>query len=79
MLWLLGWANYGLGKYDDSIRFFERYRLEDPKKVEVLNLLADIYFRLNQKDKSMERIQQSLSLKPDQPDILNLKKKIETQ
>ena len=78
VLWLMGWANYGLGKYDEAVRFFERYRIEDPKKVEVLNLLADIYYRLDQRDKSMERIQQSLSLKPDQPDIISLKKKVET-
>lgn len=77
VLWLMGWANYGLGKYDESVRFFERYRIEDPKKVEVLNLLADIYYRLDQRDKSMERIQQSLSLNPNQPDIINLKKKVE--
>lgn len=77
LLWLLGWANYGMEKYDEAVRFFERYRIEDPKKVEVLNLLADIYIRLDQKDKSMERIQQSLALKPDQQDILALKKKLE--
>ena len=77
LLWLLGWANYGLGKFEDAVRFFERYRIEDPRKLEVLNLLADIYFRLNQKDKSLERIQQSLALKPDQPDVLELKKQVE--
>lgn len=78
ILWLLGWGYYGLGKYEDAMRFFERYRIEDPKKVEVLNLLADIYFRLNQTEKSLERVQQSLALKPDQQDLLELKKKLES-
>jgi tetratricopeptide (TPR) repeat protein len=78
LLWLIGWAYYGMGKYDDAVRFFERYRLEDPNKTEVLNILADSYFRLNQPDKSMERLKQSILIRPDQPDILELKKKIES-
>jgi GWxTD domain-containing protein len=78
ILWLLGWANYGMQKYEDAVRFFERLRIEEPNKVEVFNLLADIYYRLDQKDKSLERIQQSLALKPDQKDIVELKKKVES-
>jgi tetratricopeptide (TPR) repeat protein len=78
VLWLIGWAYYSMGKYDDAVRFFERYRLEDPKKTEVLNILADSYFRLNQPDKSLERLKQSILIRPDQPDILELKKKIES-
>ena len=76
MLWLLGWAYYGMQKYEDAVRFFERLRIEEPKKVEVFNLLADIYYRLDQREKSLERIQQSLALKPDQKDIVELKKKL---
>jgi len=49
-----GWAYYGSEKYEDALRFFERMRMEDPKRVEVLNLLADIYYRLDQQDKSRE-------------------------
>ncbi len=78
LLWLLGWANYGLQKYEDAVRLFERLRIEEPEKVEVINLLADIYYRLDQKEKSLERIQQSLTLKPDQKDIVELKKKVES-
>lgn len=78
LLWLLGWANYGLQKYDEAVRFFERLRIEEPQKLEVINLLADIYYRLDQKDKSLERIQQSLALKPDQKDMMELKKKVES-
>lgn len=78
MLWLLGWAYYGMQKYEDSVRFFERLRIEEPKRVEVFNLLADIYYRLDQREKSLERIQQSLALKPDQKDIVELKKKVES-
>lgn len=78
LLWLLGWANYGMQKYDDSVKFFERLRIEEPQKVEVINLLADIYYRMDQKQKSLERIQESLALKPDQQDIMELKKKVES-
>jgi tetratricopeptide (TPR) repeat protein len=78
LLWLMGWAYYGMQKYDDSVKFFERLRIEEPQKVEVINLLADIYYRMDQKQKSLERIQESLALKPDQQDIMELKKKVES-
>lgn len=77
--WLMGWANYGLEKYQDAAMFFERMRLEDSNKIELLNILADIYYRLDQRAKSLEIVQQSLALKPDQKDILALKKKIESK
>jgi GWxTD domain-containing protein len=77
LLWFMGWASYGMEKYDDSIRYFERLRIEKPDAVDVLNVLADAYFRLNQRDKSLERVQQSLALKPNQGDILQLKAKLE--
>jgi GWxTD domain-containing protein len=79
LLWLMGWASYGLEKYDDVVRFFERLRFLDPKKVEVLNVLADVYYRKNDPQKSLERIQESLALKSDQKDIQDLRKKIESQ
>jgi tetratricopeptide (TPR) repeat protein len=75
----MGWANYGLEKYQDAANFFERMRLEDANKVELLNVLADLYYRLDQKAKSLEIVQQSLALKPDQKDILELKKKLESK
>lgn len=77
--WLMGWGNYGLEKYQDAALFFERMRLEDSNKVELLNILADIYYRLDQRAKSLEIVQQSLALKPDQKDILELKKKLESK
>jgi GWxTD domain-containing protein len=79
VLWLMGWAYYYQDKYEDALRFFERYRIEDPKRVEALNVLADVYLKLNQPDKCLERVQQSLALKPDQKDILELKKKLEAK
>jgi tetratricopeptide (TPR) repeat protein len=79
VLWLIGWANYGLGKYEDAIPFFQRIRIEDPKKIEVLNILADTYYQMDERAKSLEIVQQSLALKPDQKDILELKKKLESQ
>lgn len=78
LIWMMGWASYGLENYEDAVRFFERYRLEDPKKIEVLNLLADSYYRLDQRAKSLERVQQSLAIKPQQQDILELKRKLES-
>jgi GWxTD domain-containing protein len=77
VLWLMGWAYYYQHKYSDALRFFERYRLEEPKRVEALNLLADIYYRLNEPEKSLERVEQSLALRPDQKDILELKQKLQ--
>jgi tetratricopeptide (TPR) repeat protein len=77
VLWLMGWAYYYQHKYQDALRFFERYRIEEPKKVEALNLLADIYYRLNDPAKSLERVEQSLALRPGQKDILELKQKIQ--
>ena len=53
--------------------------MEDKNKVELLNVLADLYYRLDQRAKSLEIVQQSLALKPDQKDILELKKKLESQ
>jgi GWxTD domain-containing protein len=77
VLWLLGWANFYEEKYQDALRFFERYRIEDAKKVGVLNILAEIYYRLNDNVKSLERVEQSLALNPHQKDILELKKKLQ--
>lgn len=77
LLWFMGWASYGLEKYDDSIRYFERLRIEKPDAIDVLNVLADAYFRLDERDKSLERVRQSLALKPDQGDILQLKSRLE--
>lgn len=79
VLWLLGWTYYYQEKYADALRFFERYRMEEPKRVEGLNVLADIYLRLNQPAKSLERVEQSLAVKPNQKDIQELKKKLQSQ
>jgi GWxTD domain-containing protein len=78
LLWLIGWAYYSQDKLEDAAKFFERYRLEDSNRVETFNLLADIYYRMNQPQKSLERVQQSLALKPDQKDILDLKQRLES-
>ena len=77
LLWLIGWAYYSKDELESAAKFFERFRLEDSKRVEALNLLADIYYRMNQPQKSLERVQQSLALKPDQKDILDLKQRLE--
>ena len=78
LLWLVGWAYYSQEKFEDAAKFFERLRLEDASRVEAFNLLADIYYRMNQPEKSLERVQQSLALRPDQKDILDLKQRLES-
>lgn len=78
LLWLMGWAFYSQEKFPDAVRFFERLRMEDSNKIEVLNLLADIYYRMDERSKSLERLKQSIALKPDQKDLLELKKRIES-
>ncbi len=79
VLWLMGWSYYYAQKYGDALRMFERYRIEEPKRVEALNLLADIYYRLDQPAKSLERVEQSLALRPNQKDILELKQKLQAE
>jgi hypothetical protein len=79
LLWLMGWGHYGLNQFDDAMRFFERLRIEDAKRVDVLNLLADIYLRLDQPSKSLDRLKESLALNPNQKDIQDLKKLVESK
>ncbi len=79
LLWFIGWAYYSQEKYEEAVKFFERLRLEDSSRVEVFNLLADIYYRMNQPQKSLERVQQSLALRPNQKDILDLKQRLESK
>ena len=79
LLWLLGWTYYGMNRYDDAVRFFERGRIEEPNNVRILNTLADVYARLAKYDKSMEMIQKSLLLDPNQPDMLEMKEKVQKQ
>ncbi len=76
VIWLMGWAHYYAQRYEAATKFFERYRLEQPKGIEALNLLADIYYRLEQPQKSLERIEQSLAIRPDQKEIIALKQKL---
>jgi GWxTD domain-containing protein len=79
LLWLIGWAHYGLDQYDDAVRFFERGRLEEPNNLQILNTLADVYLRLSRFDKSLEMIDQSLKLNPDQPAMMEMKQQVQKQ
>src|SRR5262249_31189103 len=79
LLWLLGWTYYGMNRYDDAVRFFERGRIEEPNNVRILNTLADVYARQSKYDKSMEMIQKSLLLDPNQPDMLEMKERVQKQ
>jgi uncharacterized protein HemY len=79
LLWVLGWTYYGKNQYDDAIRFFERGRLEEPNNIQILNILADVYQRLEKYDKSLEMIQKSLALNPKQPGLVDMKEKIQSE
>ncbi len=76
LLWILGWTYYGKNQYDDAVRFFERGRMEEPDNIQILNILADVYQRLSKYDKSLEMIDKSLTLNPKQPEMIQLKQKL---
>lgn len=77
LLKLIAWSNYSLRNLEQSILFFERLRVEDDKNVEVLNALADCYYRLRLDAQALDKINESLRLKPDQPRLAELKQHIE--
>lgn len=76
LLWMLGWTYYGKSQYDDAVRFFERGRMEEPNNVQILNILVDVYQRLSKPDKTLEMIDKSLSLNPQQPELVQMKEKL---
>jgi GWxTD domain-containing protein len=76
LLWLLGWGHYGLNQFPDAIRFFERARMEDPKNIELLNVLANAYCNSDNTQKCLEIMDESLKLDPDQPDLIRVKERV---
>ncbi len=78
LLWVMGWSYYGKNQYEDAVRFFERGRLEEPGNIQLLNVLADVYQRLEKYDKSLEMIQKSLTLNPKQPDMIQMRDKLQS-
>ena len=79
LLWILGWTYYGKNQYDDAVRFFERGRMEEPDNIQILNILADVYQRLSKYDKSLEMIDKSLTLNPKQPELIQLKERLNSE
>ncbi len=78
LLWVMGWSYYGKNQYEEAVRFFERGRLEEPGNIQLLNVLADVYQRLEKYDKSLEMIQKSLALNPKQPDMIQMRDKLQS-
>jgi Flp pilus assembly protein TadD len=52
--------------------------MEKADDLDVLNQLARIYYLQGKNSKALELVNKSLSLKPNQPKIISLKKKINT-
>lgn len=77
LLWILGWTYYGKNQYGDAVRFFERGRIEEPTNVRILNMLAEVYQRMSNYNKSLEMIDKSLAVNPKQPELIQLKAKLQ--
>jgi GWxTD domain-containing protein len=77
-LWYMGHSLCALKRFDDAIKYLERARMEKADDLDVLNQLARIYYLQGKNSKALELVNKSLSLKPDQPKIISLKKKINT-
>jgi len=75
-LWHMGHSLCALKRFDDAIKYLERARIEKPDDLDVLNQLARIYYLQSKSSRALELVNKSLSLKPDQPKIISLKKRI---
>jgi len=75
-LWLMGHSLCALERFEDSIRYLERARIENDKDINILNQLARIYYTQGKTSKALELISKSLALKPDQPQIISLRDRI---
>lgn len=73
---LMGHSLCALKKFEDAIKYLERARMENPKDLNVLNQLARIYYFYGKTTKALELVNESLSIKPEQPQIIALKDKI---
>lgn len=66
---LLARASVGRGKTSRAIGYYERLLFLNPEDYEVLNEVADLYFKTGRQDKGIERLKKSLDVNPNQPDI----------
>lgn len=70
-------AAYGtLGQWQKAADYLEQL-LSKATEISLLNLAGEAYFNLNQPEKSLSYLKKSLELKPDQPDIINFKERVE--
>ncbi len=70
-------ANYtGLGQWDKALFHLERL-MKEASELEVINLAAQCYIKLNQPDKARPLIHKSLQINPEQEKIKELARKLE--
>jgi len=79
LLELIGQAYMYKNDYQEARRYYEILRLVRPKFPPVLNYLAYIYYNLNQKEKAIQLLEESLKLDPNQKDIQERLKKIKSE
>lgn len=70
-------ANYtGLGQWDKALFHLERL-MKEASELEVINLAAQCYIKLNQPEKARPLIHKSLQINPEQEKIKELARKLE--
>ncbi len=79
LLELIGQAYIYKKDYQEARRYYEELRLVLPKFPPVLNYLAYIYYNLNQREKAIQLLEESLKLDPSQKDIQVRLKKIKSE
>ena len=79
LLELIGQAYIYKNDYQEARRYYEALRLVRPKFPPVLNYLAYIYYNLNQREKAIQLLEESLKLDPSQKDIQERLKKIKSE
>ena len=79
LLELMGRAYLSKNDYQEARRYYERLRIERPKFPPVLNYLAHIYYNLNQREKAIQLLEESLRLDPNQEEIKERLEKIKSE
>jgi len=76
LLWAAGSSALALERDPDAVRYLERALLEQPESVGILNGLARAYQRMGQLDKAREKLDRSLQIQPEQPDVATLRESL---
>jgi uncharacterized Ntn-hydrolase superfamily protein len=73
MAWACATGNVHL---EDALRAAQRAVDMEPKSTEILDTLAEVYFRLSRKEEALETIRRALSLSPDDAYLLGQEKRM---